>query len=259
LAAKKEESVLEGILPIKDSYVNSAYPDTNYGADPRITTAYTNSSKIIFIEFNLEPITFVNPEQKAYLKMHLESSNTALEPVEMEILLPSKNWNEGEICWNNKPSLYSSGLTASFEATPGAQLVDVTSLVKKWINKEVDNNGIAFYYNGIDFMREFASKETEKNKPQLIMEGMPESLLQKVRVLSASASSENEKEVKKTEMETEKEKSKRTDILGISQFELPEINLQFIYDRQLWAMGLWVIGLGFLLGGWRVGKKMTND
>jgi len=255
LAKEKEKLDEKGVLPIKDTYVNSAYPDTNYGQDPRLITSYTNSSRIIFMQFDLEPVTFVNPDQKTYLQMNLESSNTSLEPVEMEILLPSKEWSEIELCWNNKPSLYSSELTASFEATPGAQKVDITPLVKEWINGEKDNFGIAFYYNGKNFLRKFSSKEAEENKPQLIMEGMPENLLQEIRIKGATASSKAKSKPKKTSVKKEKSPA---DILGISEFVMPEINLQFVYKKELWAMGLWVLGLGFLLSGWWIGTSRRN-
>jgi hypothetical protein len=257
LAAKKKkikEPEPEGLLPIKDTYVNSAYPDTNYGSDPRLITSYTTSSKIIFLQFDLDPVAFINPEQKAILNLNLESSSTSLEPLEMEVLLPYKSWEEGELSWNNKPSLYSSGLSATFEATPGAQKVDITPLVKQWINKETENYGIALYYNGENFSRKFSSKEAEKNKPQLVLTGLTESVLKNIqaKVQEATVSSIPENMVQSG---TSEKIAQSKEVLASS---FSRCNFDFIYDKNVWTIGLWILGLTFLIGGWSLQKKSKN-
>ena len=67
------------------------------------------------------------------------------------------------------PSLYSSEIPVDLEATPGAQQIDITDLVKQWLNGQLENTGVAFYYNWEDFSRTYSSRENEKHPPTLII------------------------------------------------------------------------------------------
>ena len=155
----------------KDTCVNSVYPATNFGTEKKITTGFTTSSKIMFLKFRLEgfSIESFKPDDKAILNLWLEESTGELKTIETEVLLPSTDWSEEELTWNNKPSLYSSGIAVGLEATPGAQQIDITDLVKQWLNKEIENTGIAFYYNWEDFSRTYSSRENEKQPPALVI------------------------------------------------------------------------------------------
>jgi hypothetical protein len=162
-------SLPEGLKPEKDTYVNSAYPNANYGVQEKISTGFTTSSKIIFLKFNLENVK-LQEKEKAFLYLWLENSYGELKPIEMEILLPNSDWQEEDLSWNNKPSLYSSGLNVVLEATPGAQKINLTPLLRQWLNGSLENRGLAFYHNLESFSRTFFSRENEKNSPVLVIQ-----------------------------------------------------------------------------------------
>ncbi|HUV46516.1 MAG TPA: DNRLRE domain-containing protein, partial [Candidatus Bathyarchaeia archaeon] len=162
----------KGLLPEKDTYVNSAYPNDNFGQKNQLSAGFTSSSNIIFLKFNFEqfPESQLNQGKKAILNLYLSNSTGETKPIEVELLLPKTDWEENELNWNNKPSLYSSGLTTQLEATPGAQKIDLTDLVKQWLTNETENRGVAFYHNLENFSRTFCSKEDEKKPPYLTFE-----------------------------------------------------------------------------------------
>ena len=155
------------ILPEKDAYVDSESPDKNFGRENIIPVAFTHTSKITFLKFNLENIAKDSQPQQAILNLQLNQSQGDLKPIQTEVLLPSCEWNENEINWNNKPSLYKTDLTITLEATPGAQKIDITPLVNQWLNGAVHNYGFALYQNGESFERVFSSREDEKSSPTL--------------------------------------------------------------------------------------------
>lgn len=170
LAKEKKVEPPKGLLPEKDTYVNSAYPQVNFGTEEKISTGFTASSKIIFIEFNLDNLTEIKDDEEVVLNIWLEQTYGPLQPIEMELLLPHSDWEEKELNWNNKPSLYQSGLSVVLEATPGAQTIDLTPLVKQWLDKTIKNQGVAFYHNLESFSRTFFSKENEKYPPSLVVQ-----------------------------------------------------------------------------------------
>lgn len=158
----------------KDTWTDSNYPETNFGAEQRIITGFTTSSRILFLQFNLDNLPEIKEDQDVLLNLYLEQGEGDLIPINLEILLPSSEWDENTLTWNNKPSLYQSGLSVSLEATPGAQLIPLTPLVKQWLGQEVKNTGLAFYYNHGVFERTYFSREHDKYPPSLIIKNKEE-------------------------------------------------------------------------------------
>ncbi len=161
-----------GLIPEKDTYVNSQYPEENFGAEEKILTSFAYCSEIMFLYFNLDqfPQDQLTSDKRAILNLWLDASSQPLQAVELEILLPQQNWQENELNWNNKPSLYPSELSVVLEATPGAQKIDLTPLLKKWLSGEEKNHGLAFYHSLDTFSRAYFSKENKKNPPSLTIE-----------------------------------------------------------------------------------------
>lgn len=123
----------------------------------------------MFLKFNLDDFE-LEEDEKVILYLWLDQSYGESKPIETEILLPDDSWEEQELTWNNKPSLYSSGLSLTLEATPGAQKIDLTPLVKQWLEGTIENKGLAFYHNLESFSRTFFSKENKQYTPSLVAE-----------------------------------------------------------------------------------------
>lgn len=167
----KQTPETKKLVAEKDTCVNSVYPETNFGQENKISIGFTSSSNIIFLKFRLEGLSIesFNEDEKAILNLWLEESTGEMKTIETEVLLPSANWDEEKLTWNNKPSLYSSEIPADLEATSGGQKIDITDLVKQWLNGEVENTGIALYYSWENFSRSYSSRENEKHPPTLII------------------------------------------------------------------------------------------
>jgi hypothetical protein len=217
-----ENTQEKNLLPEKDAYVDSADPNKNLGAEKNLSLSFTHSSKILFMKFNLADLT-AKPK-KATVSLFLNQSAGKQEPINAEILLPSNSWKENEISWNNKPSLYKTELAASFEATPGAQTIDITPIFNKWQDGTIKNYGLALYSRDDTFERIFSSKEGS-NPPTLILSSNQEyeekkeainsealeifSLEEKVKTASDAATiSALKEEQQKEEDEEKKEETK---------------------------------------------------
>jgi hypothetical protein len=177
---------------------------------------------------NLAPLAI---NQKAMLNLWLEESTGPLRPVEVEILLPEKDWSENDLNWNNKPSLFSSEISALIEATPGAQQVDVTPLLEKWQDGSLENHGIALYYNSEKFEKKFGSREHEKKPPLLI--------IRETSHYDFSSETEVEKPPLKTEV-----RELKSEVKGVKTKKEPKNP----YTSKFLGIGLWILGLGVLVG-----------
>lgn len=166
------------LAPEKDTWVDSAYPEANFSNLETLTTGFSWSSKIIFLKFDLNrlPSDFLNPETgnelgsdtTATLQLTLKDSVGEKKNLEAELLLPNQDWNEDQITWNNKPSLFPSGFFASLTATPGAQLIEFNGLVNSWLSGVTDNFGLAIYHNLNNFERTYWSNQAKKDQPVLV-------------------------------------------------------------------------------------------
>jgi len=155
------------LLPQKDAYVDSANPDKNFGLAQNLRLGFTHSSKIAFLKFDLDKISQAGQPKKAFLNLELTKSSGEQKTIEAEILLPSSDWEENDLNWNNKPSLYKTELAIPLEATAGAQKLDITSIVYQWLDGTAPNHGLALFSREEAFEREYFSKESEKKAPNL--------------------------------------------------------------------------------------------
>src|SRR6202012_5069186 len=110
-----------------DSYVNSAYPTTNYGA---LTNLYVGGSGTTFIQFDLSSLpsgTTSSQISMATLRVFVNRVNTS-GPVTVQAVTGS--WSESGITYASMPAIGST--VSSFTPAAANQFitVDVTSLVQ---------------------------------------------------------------------------------------------------------------------------------
>lgn len=168
--ADEKNTPCSGLMAEKDTYADSALANKNFGEDNELNLGFNPASKIIFIKFNFDNIDVsrLKENETAFLSLFLLESAGADDLIEADLLLPQSEWQEKELNWNNKPSLFNSGLTVGLSSKPGEQKINITEIVNKWLTKEVENHGLALYYNQSGFFRSFSAKENGKNTPCLI-------------------------------------------------------------------------------------------
>ncbi len=117
---------------IKDAFVSSAAPDTNYYLSAWLKTGYGSTSAVdrTFIKFtNLPQITSSEMVTDAWLEVVCDSTEGAYVNVH-EVL---GNWDSTSITWNNQPS-YNSVIEDYQQITTEntAYYWNITNIVKKW-------------------------------------------------------------------------------------------------------------------------------
>ena len=132
------------VPPQADTFVNSNAQTTNYGSG---TLMNLQSTEYCFIGFNLTGVPANATVQKAMLRLFL-SAPSSPGPGAFDVYEIDSLWGEKTLTWSNMPPLGSSatgGNPVSLGNTSYQTfvLVDITSLVQKWVNGTVANNGIA--------------------------------------------------------------------------------------------------------------------
>jgi len=224
----------------EDAFVDSAFPDSNFGDFPFLETSFAESSKIIFIK--PAELPEINSKEKIFLSLQLQSSTNSQEfspeknqPVFTELLLPDQDWKEKNLNWNNKPSLYSSGLKAKLEATPGACLIDISPIARKWQKKEVENNGFAIYHNGVTFQRTYSSKEDKDNPASFVLE--TENEIAPSTKPSPLPETETKQQKRSTVAEKEKPEIKKSQVKGQTTASVSAF--QSFVNHNLIGISLW--------------------
>ncbi|MGA8742030.1 MAG: DNRLRE domain-containing protein [Terracidiphilus sp.] len=123
-----------------DSYVNSAYPTTNYGA---LTNLYVGGGGTAFIQFDLSSLpsgTTSSQISKATLRVFVNRVNTSGAVTVQSV---TGSWSESGITYATMPTLGST--VSSFTPAAADQFiaVDVTSLVQGWVTSPSTNFGLA--------------------------------------------------------------------------------------------------------------------
>lgn len=239
------------LLPEKDTFVDSAYPQTNFGLEKILTAAFLDSSKIIFMQFDFENVSLndFSGNNKAILNLYLEESSGEDENLSLEILLPNTNWQEKELTWNEKPSLYSSETQIILNNKKGWQKIDITPLVKKWLTEEENNCGFALYTHSNLFSRTYSSRENEQFSPYISFEPF-ESPLVKVSSLKSKIEENNSSQFREKQASVAAALTKENETF-FNQTEQQKINWQKLISANnlLPLTTLWSSAVFFLLLG----------
>ena len=141
-----------------DGKVSSAQPTINFGSNPNL--GVLAGTERTFVKFDLSTLpagTTGNNVAKATLRVWV---NTVTTPGSMNVVRVTSAWSEGTITDATAPSLGSNEATG-VPVTQAASfvIVDVTALVKDWLNGVLPNNGIALVANAPGTSVRFDSKE----------------------------------------------------------------------------------------------------
>lgn len=119
----------------KDSYVNQAYPNTNYGsasvAYVGLTSSYSNAINRIFISF-----PFSRSYISLYLNLYCTGEDQYGSDLKVRIYPISADWAENTITWNNQPP-YSTSYSVTYTFQGGLSRgkwhqIDITGLLPYW-------------------------------------------------------------------------------------------------------------------------------
>ncbi|MDY0282041.1 MAG: DNRLRE domain-containing protein [Salinivirgaceae bacterium] len=105
------------IAPLADSYVNSLYPNTNYGSDERLYAHYgSNSTKRTFLRFDLTGLPAGEIITGASLLLYTDGGVQGLAVDAHHVA--NDAWTEDLLTWNNQPG-YDAFVLHSAETVHG--------------------------------------------------------------------------------------------------------------------------------------------
>jgi len=143
----------------QDAFTQSSTPDQNFGSNANLrVTSGVNS----YFKFDLSTLpagTSGNNIAKATLKLWI---NTLTTPGSFDVQRVTSSWDEGTITSNFAPSLGSievSGVLTPAGAANSFLTIDLTALVRDWLDGVIANNGIALLPDASGISVRFDSKE----------------------------------------------------------------------------------------------------
>jgi hypothetical protein len=150
----RADGVLKG-----DAFTQATTPNRNFGgnADLRVTT--NANSYLRFDLSTLPPGARGNDIAKATLRLWV---NSVSNPGAFDIRRITSAWDEATITANSSPTLGGaivSGALVTNQSVDSFVTVDLTQLVKDWLNGSLANNGIAILASEANTNFRFDSKE----------------------------------------------------------------------------------------------------
>jgi hypothetical protein len=144
VALAPQQSAFAALATVRaDAYVSATSPGQNFGALPQMlvdanSTGYmkfdlntlppnTTGSQIAIATLRLWPVRIVSP------------ASVLVQPV-------AGDWSESSVNWQTRPALLQNvtlPAAATFNTAAQWVVVDVTALVRSWVDRTVDNNGFA--------------------------------------------------------------------------------------------------------------------
>src|SRR5215471_13559733 len=144
--------------------------DTNFGTNPNLVVSPTNSS---YVRFKLSPMLPLNTTgadvAKATLTLYLGTVNA---PGSLAVFEAGGAWSEKTLTAGNAPPLggmIAGGLQIDVNKKGQFLVVDVTSVVRQWLDGSTNNGVVMTSENGASVL--FDSKENSQtsHEPELIV------------------------------------------------------------------------------------------
>ena len=141
---------------IDDANTSTALPNANFGADPNVRVGVKPTA---FLRFDFSPLPSVTGAdvQKATLTIFV---NHVASAGSFDVNLATSAWDEGSITANTAPSLTATAVPSvpvALSDTNTFLTIDITDLVKGWLDTPASNLGLALVSAGARFR--FDSKE----------------------------------------------------------------------------------------------------
>src|ERR1700730_11210062 len=173
ISAISPETTRAQLQPASDSFTNSNQPTTNFGTNVSLKIDGTVAKKT-YIRFDLSSLptgTTGSQISKATLQLFVNTVNNAGT---FDVFRVTSAWNEASITFNNAPSVaatadlsaISAGTTNSFVS------LDITPLVKNWVDGVLPNNGVALTPSsgsGINVFLDSKEASGTSHPPQLLV------------------------------------------------------------------------------------------
>lgn len=164
------------LAPVADSYVDSQFFTANFGNNVVLVSRFVPASgrrAAPFIKFDLSSIPKNSTINDATFQLFVNAASGP-DPISLNILRVTADWEENTIKWNNKPSAAMASAAAPITYTHIYQSWNITGLVQGWVNETYPNYGFAIYYEGmpVNYSRSFDSREGA-TKPRLIVDFTP--------------------------------------------------------------------------------------
>jgi len=145
--------------PAADTFAFSTTPNQNYGALPAIAVQQGATS---YIKFNLATLPTGANVSKATLRLFVDAVVTNGR---FDVYQINTSWSESTLTYNNAPPLGVSAtgnnpISISSSSMDQFVVIDITPLVKDWVNGSVANDGIALALVGSNGFFSFDSKES---------------------------------------------------------------------------------------------------
>ncbi|HZQ19143.1 MAG TPA: DNRLRE domain-containing protein [Terriglobales bacterium] len=155
--------------PSQDTFVSSFTPRVNYGSGITLVVAPGTNS---YIQFNLSGVPAGATVNKATLRLFVDG---VLQGGKFDVYQINNSWSENSLTFNSPaPPLGDSAsgnhpFSITSASTNQFLLIDITSLVQKWLSGAMPNNGVALALTSANGTFSFDSKESllTGNGPEL--------------------------------------------------------------------------------------------
>lgn len=152
-----------------DAYTQSSTPNQNFGANANLRVASGITSHLKFDLSSLPSGTSGNEIAKVTLKLWV---NTVTTSGSFDVRRIIGVWNEATVTSNTAPSLGGVeviGVILTAQDVDSFVTIDLTPLVKDWLDGVLPNNGLALVANAVNTNVRFDSKENGQtsHEPEL--------------------------------------------------------------------------------------------
>src|SRR5437899_702250 len=128
-----------------DAFVSPIAPNNNFGASSFLNVGQGFRT---FVKFDLSTLpagTTGNNVAKATLWVYVSKVST---PGSVDLVRVISPWSESTVTFNSAPSMDGAqAIAVPVTVTNSFLTIDVTALVKDWLNGVIANNGVAFVAN----------------------------------------------------------------------------------------------------------------
>ncbi|MEN6350694.1 MAG: DNRLRE domain-containing protein [Syntrophomonas sp.] len=149
------------LRPSLSTYISSWYPDQNFSSSTALFAGRFMNAQDLYrslLQFNLSNIPPISTIDSAQLNLYMYDNQVGIGGAFIRVQSLFTSWSQNTVTWGNQPGTNPPGMNRVWDGSvyispstsDGFVNIDISDLVRKWIDGSIPNHGLQLAGNELE-------------------------------------------------------------------------------------------------------------